>query len=88
MARKAGSRSKSGASVKLTNRLAGAFVGLLVGGGLGAYAAQKIFVRMMHNTDSRLWVLTAAGCAIAGAIVGFFTAPADLEWNKPIEPRR
>ena len=88
MKSRSGSAAKSTEPVKLTNRLAGAFVGGLMGFGVGMFMAQKVLLRTFHINDSRIWVLTCAGCAIALGIVGFFTAPANLEWNKPIEPHR
>lgn len=85
MARKMQARgNKSGKPVKLASRLAGAFIGLLIGCGIGAYLVQKV----LRSPDSRLWVLVAAGSGLIFAVIGFVTAPADLDWNKPIEPRR
>ena len=86
MSRKVTSRasgSKGGKPVKLANRLAGAFVGAMIGCAIGAFFVQKV----LRSPDSRLWVLTAAGCGIIFAAIGFFTAPADLDWNKPMDRR-
>jgi hypothetical protein len=84
MARKVTTR-RSGSSgrepVKLTSRLAGAFIGLLIGCAIGAFFVQKV----LRTPDSRLWVLTSAGCGLIFAAIGFFKAPADLDWNRPID---